>query len=44
VDPRFIFAQIPLNVLAAKKSIRLHRLEPRKVVTGRSWAARRAGT
>src|ERR1700730_15012153 len=44
VDARFVFAQIALDSFTTQRSTRDHTLEPRKVTTGGSAAARRAGT
>jgi hypothetical protein len=41
---RFLLAKIALDVATTQSNIPVHRLEPRNVTTGGSWAARRAGT
>src|SRR5207245_2149836 len=41
---RFLLSEIPLNLVAAETNVSIHTLEPRRVATGGSSAARRAGT
>src|SRR6266566_4729597 len=44
VDALLLFAQITLDRFATETDSRIHTLDPRRVTTGGSSAARRAGT
>src|SRR3954467_14257639 len=44
VDPLLLFTEVTLDVAATERDVAFHKLEPRKVSTGCSWAARFAGT
>src|SRR5881227_45482 len=44
MDALLLFAQITLDRFATEAKFRIHTLDPRRVTTGGSSAARRAGT
>src|SRR6266513_2304553 len=44
MDALLLFAQVTLERFATEANFRIHRLDPRRVTTGGSSAARRAGT